>query len=151
MRNPLDLVIAMQCVFGLAFLAVGGVLYRAKAQLRNYGGRTTGTIVALRARGRLSEAASAVHTWAADVATIRFRTRTGDEIVVNSELSGDEAPARPGDRVRILYDPEDPHRMRIDTSLGRGVLTAFWLLAVGTVIEVIAVVTAVIALAATAT
>jgi hypothetical protein len=151
MSNPLDVVIVCQALFGLAFLAVGGLLYRAKAQLRAYGGRTTGTIVALRARGRLSEAASAVHTWATDVATIRFRTRTGDEVLVSSELRGDEAAARPGDRVRILYDPADPQRMRIDTSLGRGVLTAVWLLALGTVIELIAVATAVVALAATAT
>jgi hypothetical protein len=151
MRNPLDVVIVCQALFGLAFLAVGGVLLRSKALLREYGGRTTGTIISLRARGRLSDAASAVHTWAADVATIRFRTRTGDEVVASSELRGDEAPARPGDRVRILYDPDDPQRMQIDTTLGRGVLTAVWLLALGTVIEVIAVVTAAIALAATAT
>jgi hypothetical protein len=151
MRNPLDLVIAVQALFGCAFLAVGGLLIRSRAQLRAYGGRTVGTIVSLRPRGRISEAASAVHTWASDVATIRFRTHTGDEVVVKSELRGDEAPARPGDRVRILYDPADPQRMQIDTTLGRGVLTAVWLLAIGTVIEVVAVATAAIALVATAT
>jgi hypothetical protein len=148
MRNPLDLVIAVQAAFGFAFLAVGAVLIRSRAQLRAYGGRTIGTVIS---RGRISEAASAMHTWATDVATIRFRTRAGDEVVVRSELNGDEAPARPGDRVRILYDPADPQRMQIDTTLGRGVLTAVWLLAIGTVIEVVAVATATIAIAASAT
>jgi Protein of unknown function (DUF3592) len=150
MRNPLDLVLAFQALFGLAFLAVGGVLIRSRSQVRAYGGRTVGTIVSLRPRSRLSEAAAAVHTWASDVATIRFKTHTGDEVLAHSELRSDEAPGRPGDRVRILYDPNDPQRMRIDTTLGRGVLTAVWLLAVGTVIEVLAVATAVVAIAATA-
>jgi hypothetical protein len=148
MGNPLDLVIALQAVFGFAFLAVGAVLIRSRARVRAYGGRTIGTIVS---RRRISEAASAMHTWAADVATIRFRTRTGDEVLVRSELHGDDAPARPGDRVRILYDPADPQRMQIDTTLGRGVVTAVWLLAIGTVIEVVAVATAAIAIAASAT
>jgi hypothetical protein len=146
--NPLDLVLVAQGLFGLAFLLVGAALYRLRAGRRAFRGRGSGTIVSLRPRDRadapLSRAAVTAGT-----ATIRFTTESGQEVLARSEISDGGPPSRPGDLIGVLYDPGDPQRIMIEPRPGPGVLTAVWLLALGTVFEIVTLATAAVAIVAT--
>ncbi|MHB8691800.1 MAG: DUF3592 domain-containing protein [Solirubrobacteraceae bacterium] len=148
MTNPLDLVVVAQGLFGLAFLMVGTVLYRLRTRRRAFRGRGSGTIVALRPRDH-ADAPLSLAAVTAGTATIRFMTESGQEVLARSEISGGGSPSRPGDMIPVLYDPADPQRIMIEPKPGPGVLTAVWLLALGTVFEIVTLGTAAVAIVAT--
>ncbi|MET8047128.1 DUF3592 domain-containing protein, partial [Streptosporangium sp. NPDC005286] len=60
-----------------------------------------------------------------------------------SDLGSNPPPARPGQQVMVVYDPERPQRARLDGVGGRGVLLGVLFLTVGAIILVVPLVVAV--------
>ncbi|GIH23888.1 hypothetical protein Aph01nite_21980 [Acrocarpospora phusangensis] len=63
---------------------------------------------------------------------LRFTTADGVRVEAESPVGANPAPAQPGDTVSILYDPANPHHVRINDLKGRGTLVGGILIALGT-------------------
>jgi hypothetical protein len=96
----------MLFIVGLANLACGVWLLRGARRLRTLGIRASALVTGLR---RSSDPDSN-----ACFPIFRFTTREGQEVEITS-LYGESKPPQPGDRVTILYDPENQRNARIDT------------------------------------
>lgn len=51
---------------------------------------------------------------------LRFRTAEGQDMETESDVGTSPAPAREGDQVTVIYDPQKPTLARIDSMSGRG-------------------------------
>ncbi|WP_405148317.1 DUF3592 domain-containing protein [Sphaerisporangium sp. NBC_01403] len=70
---------------------------------------------------------------------LRFTTEDGEQIEAESPVGSNPPPARPGDRVPIIYDPADPTQVRIDSVLGGGALLGALLAGFGLLLLVLGV------------
>ena len=59
---------------------------------------------------------------------LAFATIDGRQMVVESPWGGVPAPARPGQFVTVLYEPDQPARARVDGLIGRG--TPFYVMGI---------------------
>jgi hypothetical protein len=70
---------------------------------------------------------------------LRFTTVDGQTVEAESPVGGNPPPARPGERVAIMYDPGDPTQVRIDSPMGSGTLLGAVFMGVGLLLLVIGV------------
>jgi len=111
---------------GLVLAAAGGYGARRGRRLTRTGERVPGTVVSLAWKQSLgSEAGGQVcHP------VLAFRTLDGREIQTATGVGSSRVIARPGEQVRVIYDPRNPSRAEIDTWAGR----ASWLPWLSTVV-----------------
>ncbi|MFI6322349.1 DUF3592 domain-containing protein [Nonomuraea sp. NPDC050556] len=119
-------------VFGLLFCGVGvnhvlGARWLAANGVRAYA-------VVTRLRWQSSDNGG-VH-----YPTLRFQTRDGAWLEVESDIGSSPAPAEVGRQVVVVYDPRDPRRARVDTPLGSGALLGWIFTVIGALVVVAAVV-----------
>jgi len=106
----------------MLFATVGVTVYEGDAEFRGVARRTLATVVRHEARGS-SATARLVHP------VVRFEDDEGQPVVAVVE-SGMKSPLfRQGEDVVVLYDPEHPGRVRLDSTLGRYALPVLFLLA----------------------
>jgi len=86
---------------GVVALIVGAVLLVRTVQFVAEAEHATGTVVDM-SRERDSEGDVSFHP------VVRFRTAQGDTIVFVSSYGSSSPSESPGDRVEVLYDPDDP-------------------------------------------
>ncbi|MEU8268354.1 DUF3592 domain-containing protein [Sphaerisporangium sp. NPDC049002] len=106
---------------GMTMTVLGGAVILNARDFRRRARRGRGQVVRLRAvrtggSGRERRHSAVYHP------VLRFTTDDGELVEAESPVGGDPPPARPGDRVPIIYDPADPAQVRIDTALGGGTL-----------------------------
>ncbi|MEU5880343.1 DUF3592 domain-containing protein [Spirillospora sp. NPDC047279] len=123
---------------GLGFAAFGAHLIRTGRRLRDHGVRVPGTVVRLRWDSNDSGGGTFYPL-------LRFRTADGAAVETESDVGTNPAPAREGQQVTVVYDPEKPRRARMDTMLGQGaalgaVMVAFGLVAAAVALAVTVVV-----------
>lgn len=118
--------------FGLLFAGIGVHNVRAARWLARNGVRAYAVVTRLRWE---SSENGGVH-----YPTLRFQTREGAWLEVESDIGSSPAPAGVGRQVVVVYDPRDPRRARVDTPLGSGAMLG-WIF---TVIGALAVAAAVI-------
>ncbi len=116
---------------GVIFALLGAGLLVNARDFRRRALRAQGNVVGLR-RSSSSEG---------DVfySIVRFTTAYGQAVEAETRFASNPPPARPGQTVTVMYDPSDPHRMRIDTPLGRGSLLGGIFLGVGLVLLLVGV------------
>jgi len=106
-------VVAVGLVFAaiaVPFLGSASLVIWRAGRLRRHGLATTGSLVSLPRRSR-----SGLYS-----AVVRFRTRDGTVVTVESTLTRRRGRLRPGDRVQVWYAPEHPHNAvvrKFDTGL----------------------------------
>lgn len=69
---------------------------------------------------------------------VRFRTAGGQEVEARTRVGGSPPQARPGDQVRVIYQPGRPQTVSLDTIIGRGVAPMWLVILVGLGITVYA-------------
>lgn len=103
----------MLFLFGGLFMVVGGYGFLKSRHLARTGLRTDAEVVDLYER---PDAESGRMYYP----VVRFRAADGQEVVTRTRSGGSPPPARPGDRVRVVYQPGNPQVVSIDTVMGRG-------------------------------
>lgn len=103
-------------VFGLLFLAVGGVIFYKDHRLTRNGQQADAEVVDLdRKRGAGDE--GPVY-----YPVVRFRDGGGAEVVARTKAGGNRPSAWPGQWVRVRYEITNPQNVVIDTVMGRGLV-----------------------------
>ncbi len=67
---------------------------------------------------------------------LRFQTLDGRTVQATSDVGSRPAPARPGQAVTVLYDPENPQEARLDTMTGRGTLLGVIFMVIGALVAI---------------
>ncbi|MBV8946516.1 MAG: DUF3592 domain-containing protein [Solirubrobacterales bacterium] len=132
-------IFAIIAAFGFVFVAIGATLLSGTARFRRTATGADATLVALEAvtsEGAgsslpIGDAMMIDRTSVTYRPTVEFMTRDGEHVRATSPIASNPAPGRVGDSVRVLYDPGDPQRIRLDTRRGRGGCLAWGLLAFG--------------------
>jgi hypothetical protein len=125
------LIFAGLIIFGLIFEAIGLTIGRGARRFRARAESTQGTVVSQRMVSRVGSAettapgpdgGAVMSTGSGPVylPTVSFTTREGHQVQAEAPIGGNPPLARPGRTVRVLYDPGDPQRVRIDSVRGRG-------------------------------
>lgn len=144
---------------GLVFLLIGIGLARSGRRFSRHAERTQGTVVGFAATthsgsigGDAAPGGEATLTPIASPEgglvyrpTVVFTTRDGSEVRATSPFGGNPRPGRRGDTVRVLYDPLNPRRFRVDSGVGRGTCLAVALMLFGGVFAAIGVAVLVLA------
>jgi uncharacterized protein DUF3592 len=129
-------VAALLVAVGLALLAAGT---RTRAAARRFDARAVrvpGVVVELRlARGYRGPGDVSSGFW---VPVLEFTTADGRPIRTAAMYGSVPAPARPGDRVQVVYDPDQPTRAQVaDRHLASGGCLAATTFAVGLALAVL--------------
>lgn len=111
---------------GLVFGLIGGAITMNAREFRRRAQRTRGLVVGLRA--------SRSGNGTVYYPTIRFTTLYGRQVEAETGYGSNPPPARPGEEVPVLYDPDRPTRIRIDSVMGNGMLLGGVFLAFGIVL-----------------
>lgn len=109
---------------GLVFMAAGIYGFFRNLRLARNGLRADAEVVDLRARGG-GEDGPVYYP------IVRFRTADGQEVVAQTGGGSSPPPARPGDRVQVLYQPGNPQTVSLDTLMGRAVAPMWIFILVG--------------------
>jgi hypothetical protein len=117
---------------GIGFVAFGAQVIRTGRRLRRYGRHVPGTVVRVRWQRNQQGGGGLFYP------TFRFRTADGREIVIESDLGANPAPAREGQQVGVVYDPARPQRARIDSMLGGGMVHGPLFVVFGVVVTLVA-------------
>jgi Protein of unknown function (DUF3592) len=139
MGSPLVVIVAFQVLFGLGFVAVAAKLAHTNVRLMLLRGRAIGRIVSL----RLPDVSGLAF------AEVAFLTPTGEEVRAVSPVPSDTALGRIGDFVPVRYRPRDPRQIVVGDQLSAGVLTAVWVLGLGTILELLSLLLALLMLSGT--
>ena len=123
------MIFAAVAIFGCVFVAIGWAFVSNASRFRRTAARADGTLVAVQAVTSSGTMMSGLQYRP----TVEFRTADGAQVRATSPLATNPPPGRPGDRVRVLYDPADPQRVRLDTLLGRGGCLGWIFIVVGVV------------------
>jgi hypothetical protein len=137
-------VAALFAAVGLALLIAGA---RTRAATRRFDARAVrvpGVVVELRlARGYRGPGERSSGFW---VPVLEFTTADGRPVRTAAMYGSVPAPARPGDRVQVAYDPDQPTRAQVaDRRLASGGCLAGASLAVGLATAVLGVFLGVVA------
>ncbi|GAA4591398.1 hypothetical protein GCM10023194_50640 [Planotetraspora phitsanulokensis] len=105
-------------IVGAGLIVAGGVMGIGSYRFLRHAERADGEVVRLRTRrtGRQGHRSRVYYP------TVRFTTVYGQQVETEANIGAGRPAAMPGERVPILYDPERPTRIRIDTPSGRGVV-----------------------------
>jgi hypothetical protein len=101
-----------QVLFGLAFTVIAGVMAVTNLRLKRRGHRTTGIVAGVE-RDRNPDPGTPGYTY---WPVLEFQTDRGQDVRTRAKVNGSPQAGR---RVRILYDPDNPHTAEIDTIWGR--------------------------------
>ena len=127
---------AIVTAVGAVLVLIGAAISRAAGRWRRTAARAQGTVTRLemmRPRGPQTHAGT-YYSW------VRYTTAEGREVEGRTTFASSPPPAREGATVTVLYDPDRPERVRLDTLMGRGgfaALPCYVLGAVGIVIGII--------------
>ncbi len=111
---------AIFAAVGLVFLLIGVVMAVSGRRWRRHAERTEGEIVAIDAIDPDSAPGPPLTSGFVYRPTVVFTTRDGTEVRASSSIASNPKPGRVGDTVRVLYDPRNPQRVRLDSIRGRG-------------------------------
>lgn len=113
----LKLVPAIFALIGIILIGLGAWRYQSTLSFIDTASVTEGEVIDLvRKESTSSSTNSSGRTRSSSFAPLfRFQTASGQAIEVISGLSSNPPSHRPGDRVRIFYDPNDPYNARIDS------------------------------------
>jgi hypothetical protein len=109
--------------FGLIFLLVG-LLIRTSARGFRGAARARGTIVGFDTRtpGMINVPATGFrfggpsgNTQMVSMPTVEFTTADGTAVRATSHIGTSPRPGRVGDEVTVLYDPRNPHKVRVQS------------------------------------
>lgn len=115
------------CV-GLLFMAAGIYGFFKNRSLARTGLRADAEVVDLHIRVSYDGETGTSRTY---YPIVRFRTADGQEVQARTRAGGSPPPARPGDQVRVVYQPGNPQTVSIDTVMGRGVAPMLLFVIVG--------------------
>lgn len=110
MRDLLPLVLIVFVVAGVGFSGYGLRQLRATRGLRRDGIVTEAEVVEvlyLRPTTTATPQSGLFHP------VVRFRTAAGRTVQSQTLVGANPAPAKPGDRVPVRYDPTAPHRVEL--------------------------------------
>lgn len=99
-------------VFGLLFVAVGARIVQTARRFLRTAHRVPGVVTDLRYSTGSSGSSG---TW---YPVLRFTTRDGRQVDTTAMYGTNPAPARAGERVTVLYDPQRPTRAALHGRLG---------------------------------
>ncbi len=116
---------------GLVFVVVGIRQIVTSASLRRDGVVTDAVVTDLRyvRPSTTGEPASGLF-----FPVVRFTTATGEQVETPTLVGSSPAPARPGDRVQVRYDPADPRRVELTSLRGQTRTLGCLLVALGAVL-----------------
>ncbi|GII58026.1 hypothetical protein Pth03_64150 [Planotetraspora thailandica] len=116
-------------IVGFGLIVAGGVMGIGSYRFLRQAQRADGEVVRLRTRrtGRQGHRSTVYYP------TVRFTTVYGQQVEAEANIGTGRPAAMPGEHVPILYDPEKPTRIRIDTRQGRGVVAGVVFAVVGLV------------------
>lgn len=129
-------IFALVIALGVVLAAIGAAISRSAGRWRRTAARAEGTVTRLemrRARGPQTSAGT-YYSW------VRYTTADGREVEGRTTFASSPPPAREGRTVQVLYRPDRPERVRLDTMMGRGGFAAIPLYALGAVAIVIGVI-----------
>lgn len=109
-------IFAIVTVLGAGLALAGAAISRSAGRWRRTAARAQGTVIRLemlRPRGTQTPAGS-YYAW------VRYTTADGREVEGRTTFASSPPPAREGATVQVLYHPERPDRIRLDTLMGRG-------------------------------
>jgi hypothetical protein len=115
------------CV-GLALAAVGSWLFFEARRFARGAAQAPGVVVALHARkSRMRMRRWRWHHLSQYIyfPVVRYRPGDGAEIVSESTTGSNPTPYRVGSQVTVLYDPNNPSRVRVDSFLSRTAVPLF--------------------------
>lgn len=108
-------------VCALLFIGISGLGFRSIRRLERTGCRTFGTVVSLRHEQHTTKEEGRVRTTGGSYfPTLEFGTADERTIRAETRVGTGRPPAQPGDEVKVIYDPDDPTNVRIDSFTGRG-------------------------------
>ena len=119
--NPLILVPVLFTVGGLAFVVMGIRSLRSARSFQAVALRAPGIVTDLRYRTTRTTGTEngPSGSW---FPVLRFATADGRHVDTEAMYGQSPRPARVGDTVAVLYDPEDPTRAALEGKLGGGFL-----------------------------
>jgi hypothetical protein len=128
-------------VIGLILTLAGSLMINNLREFRRIAHRTQGRVVKLRTSyprtntvRRRGHSRSRRRPTPVYYPTLSFTTGDGRSIVAESNFASNPPAGRPGSVVPILYDPDNPARVRIDNPRGAGMLPGGILLGAGLLI-----------------
>ena len=99
-------------VGGLLFVAIGARIVQSAHRFLRTAHRVPGVVTDLRCRTGSSDSSG---TW---YPVLRFTTRDGRQVDTTAMYGTNPAPARTGERVTVLYDPQRPTRAALHGRVG---------------------------------
>jgi hypothetical protein len=105
-------------VLGLVFVSGAGWIFHRDRQLSRRGQCVTGTVVDFRSGQTVGSSDGPASTVYYPI--LAFRTVDGGYIQTEAALGSSRLPARLGEQVPVIYDPDNPERASINTPAGRG-------------------------------
>lgn len=129
-------IFAIVTAVGAGLALTGAAISRSAGRWRRTAARAQGTVFRLemlRPRGTQT-AAGSYYAW------VRYTTAEGREIEGRTTFASSPPPARQGSTVQVLYHPEHPERVRLDTLMGRGGFAALPCYVLGLVAIVIGII-----------
>jgi hypothetical protein len=102
-------------------------------RLREHGVRVPGVVIRLKFSHSRGDTTRGTYS-----PVLRFRTAEGQDIETESDVGTTPAPAREGEQVFVIYDPQTPTLARIDSMSGRGIALGGLIVAGGLIFTTIA-------------
>jgi hypothetical protein len=100
--------------FGFIWIAFGAFFFIDAKFFSSKAYKGTGTVVELKKVRRLSTSSSGSPSHVTTYyPVVRYQTKNGKNVTFTSSSGSYPAPYKRGDRVTILYDPENPRKARI--------------------------------------
>jgi hypothetical protein len=119
-------------VIGLLPAVAGGILIRNTRAFRRTALRTHGQVVRLRMQ--YTRSSTKGRPGRVFYPTLSFTTQDGLPVVAESNFGSNPPAAEEGAIVPVLYDPNNPRRVRVDNLRGSGMLPGGIMLGFGLVI-----------------
>lgn len=124
-------------LLGVGFAVLGVVLLVRNRRFLARALRVPGVVVDLRARRMGSSGSGGGTVWHP---VFRFQTYEGRNVEIVGNLGTDPPPARPGERVTVLYDPANPHNAKLDKPGQSGGFAGWFFIAFGVIFTTVGVV-----------
>ena len=109
-------------VFGLLFVGIGAWTVQAARRFLRTAQRVPGVVTDLRYSPGSADSSGIYYP------VLRFTTRDGRQVDTTAMYGTNPPPARAGDQVTVLYDPQRPSRAALHGRLGGRLLGGFFIL-----------------------
>ena len=102
--------------FGFIWIAFGAFFFIDAKFFSSKAYKATGTVVELKKVRRLSTSSSGSTSHVTTYyPVVRYQTKNGKNVTFTSSSGSYPSPYKRGDRVTLLYDPENPQKARIES------------------------------------